>query len=334
MTKDRPERGLVAWDSPTLEVDLGDSFSEVATEVLRCGEAALIQVRKSLDHWIASGAAWKTLQLGAMHRSNSNEPSGRRYAAAYSLLIHPYPELARIDRKTRNDAIWLFENQEPVKDWLQTLPQKRQDRVNHPTRVREHFEKRHPARASKRSTVKRPRPAPRVILLRPLGEATREDLELIVGELQSRLDARDQELLTLSAELAERDREIARLKNDLAWERAERRQLEGLVAPAAATVVRPDGETVEIIHAVSRDSYEVPVPSAYGQPDFAAWARLVKVRIAELSLRELDWLLQDNRESLDAVEGFQQGAGSGLTQRIRQRIEELADKEAEAEPTA
>ncbi len=96
-----------------------------ADAVLALGEAALLEVRqRTLEHWVAAGAAWKTLQLSAMHRSRSNQPADRRYAAVYAALEHPWPELARVDRNGRKDAIWLFEREDDVRLWLATLSQK------------------------------------------------------------------------------------------------------------------------------------------------------------------------------------------------------------------
>lgn len=58
-------RSLRALDNPTLsarddaadDVDPGDSLTPVAHEAITLGEAALVAVRKTLDHWIAADAA-------------------------------------------------------------------------------------------------------------------------------------------------------------------------------------------------------------------------------------------------------------------------------------
>jgi len=115
-----------------------------ADEVLALGEAALRDRRKrSVDDWVMAGASFKTLRLYAMHRSNSNRPIGRRYAEVYAALEHPYPELRETDRTTRSDAIWLFENEDAVKEWLATVPKNQRDRWTHPNTVREKYSKRH-----------------------------------------------------------------------------------------------------------------------------------------------------------------------------------------------
>lgn len=54
------------------------------------GEQAVRDTRKrGVDAWVMAGAAFKTLQLYAMHRSNSNRPAGRRYAGVYAALEYP-----------------------------------------------------------------------------------------------------------------------------------------------------------------------------------------------------------------------------------------------------
>jgi len=76
--------------------DLGDGLPEVMHGVIARGEQALRQLRENtVADWISAGAAWKTMQGIAMYRSNSNQPIGRRYAAAYHLLAQPWPELRR-----------------------------------------------------------------------------------------------------------------------------------------------------------------------------------------------------------------------------------------------
>jgi len=157
-----------------------------------------------------------------------------------------------------------------------------------------------------------------------LRERSWGDLKLIIAELEQRVDERDQEIAERDLEIEELVRENARLKNELAFDRASPRQFEGIVAPTDATIVRPSGEPV--VHAVSRDSYEIAVPVNYGHPDYTAWARLVATPITELSVRELDWLFQDNHANLDALETAYPGAGVRLTERIRQRIGEVADR--------
>ena len=319
----RPEAPRSGLD-PTFD----DSLSPIAREVIGRGEDALIAVRtRTLDHWIAAGAAWETLQQAAMHRSSSNHPTGGRYAKAYRLLEHPWPELSRIDKATRSDAIWLFRNEELVKSWLMTLTRKERDQWNHPTTVRRHYERRHPHPLSgKPPTTRKPRPSrhSRGWEPRPLGHRSREDLEAIIVEQESLIAERDREIIELSDQLEEQRRTIEQLRDDLSQERDTRRQLESVVAPATATVVRPDGEPAEIVQAITRASQEVLPPIRHGQPDWPAWARKLRLLTGQLTIIELHWLRTDNRPHLDAYERAHPGAGRGLEARITVRIAELA----------
>ena len=134
---------------------------------------------------------------------------------------------------------------------------------------------------------------------------------------------RDREIADLNDLVEEQRRKIEQLTNDLAWERESRRQLEAVAAPSSATVVRPNSETVEIVHAISRESQEVSPPLSHGHPDYAAWAKQLVSRIDELSAMELRWLLIDNDAHLEAYEATFPGAGVALEDRIARRIAEL-----------
>ena len=308
--------------------DFGDGLPDVMHEVIARGEQALRQLREDrVACWTAAGAAWKTMQGIAMYRSNSNQPVGRRYAAAYHLLEKPWPQLTKIDRKTRNDAIWLFEQEDLVQTWLATLSQKERDQWGHPTTIGRHYEKRHPKMLPDRP------PPPwrdrnrhhRVWKRKKLAERSREDLEAMIGELVEQLADRERHIIELEELLAEKDRENTQLRNDLAWERAARMQLEAAAAPAAApvTAIRPDGGTAEIVHAISRESQAITPPESHGRPDYRSWAGLVAERIKALSALELYWLLADNAPYIDAYEKALPGAGIGLKNRINARIAEL-----------
>ena len=153
---------------------------------------------------------------------------------------------------------------------------------------------------------------------------------MMIGELVEQLADRERHILELEELLTEKDRENAQLRNDVIWEQTRRMQLEAAAAPAAApvTVVRPDGETAEIVHAVSRQSQEiVPPESNDGRPDYGTWALLVAERIEELSTLELYWLLADNSAHLEAYEAAYPGAGAGLKDRINSRIAALEESQ-------
>jgi hypothetical protein len=63
----------------------------------------------TLDGWIAAGGLWKASRLAAMYCSNSNASADRRNNA-YAILGHPWPELAKIDKTSRKDAMWLHQS--------------------------------------------------------------------------------------------------------------------------------------------------------------------------------------------------------------------------------
>jgi len=147
----------------------------------------------------------------------------------------------------------------------------------------------------------------------------------MIGELGKQLDDRDFEITELYELLPEKDRRIAQLEIDLVWARAERRQQVSTM-PNSATVIRPNGEAAEIMHAVSRASQEIVPPELYGHPDYAGWGKLVTARVPSLSTLELYWLIADNQAHLDAYEAAYPGAGVGLEDRINARIAELEER--------
>ena len=309
-------RSLPGPDAEPRE-SFGHGLPPVVGEVIEAGERALVAVRRrTVDHWIKAGAAWKALQLQAMFRSRSNAPAGRRYAAVYAMLVHPWPELTKVDRTTRKDAIWLFENDDRVLPWLAALSTKERDRWTHPSTVRRHYERRHPeVRVGKPHKPRPPRQV-RQREARPLGERTPEDLEAIIAELEEALADRDRELIEKDALLEERDRLIAQQRNDLAWLQAEVRQYQRIVTPPfAAEVVR--------------ESREVVPPVRFDKPHYAGWARLMAAKIAAATTaEELEQLRADNREHIAAFEAETPGGGKGVEQRIDARLSEVTEKPA------
>jgi hypothetical protein len=207
------------------------------------------------------------------------------------------------------------------------LSQKERDQWVYPGTLRRHYEKRHP------NLLPAKPPPPwrdrnrhhRVWNREKLGERSREDLEALIGKLFEQLDDDQRHILELEEQLTEKNRENARLHEDNAWLQAEIRQLEATAGPPAGpvTVVRPDGKTGEIVHAISRESQAITPPESHGRPDYSSWARLVAARIKALSTPELHWLLADNAPSIDACEAAYPGAGVGLRDRINARIAEL-----------
>jgi hypothetical protein len=228
----RPEEGV----DPTFDSGLPEKIDEV----FRLGEQALSSLREdTVQKWIAAGAAWQTMQQLAIYRSHSNRPKGRRYAAAYALLEHPWPELKRVDPKSRMHAIWLFTEQDIVLAWLASLPTSQRDKWCHPTVIRRHFLQRHPNLPPKKTTAHKRRPSKRNHKgwnTAPLGERTIEDLRAMVKELGDQLVDRDQEIAELHEVIEGQDQRIAELEHDLEWEQAEKRQLNSILARGAGVL--------------------------------------------------------------------------------------------------
>jgi hypothetical protein len=314
--------------------DLSEGFDPIAREAIEIGEQALTDLRENtVARWISAGGAWKILQLAAQNRSGSNVPSGQRYNRVYAVLVHAWPQLAKVDKATRAHAVWLYENSDAVLRWLATLSQKERDKWVYPGTIRRHYEKRHPYDMAPNEPPPRRKGRDRHQRewnRKPLGGRSYEDLMTMIGELGQQVADRDREILELHVVVEEKDREIGRLRNDLAWERMANRQLEDSQIPPGATVLRPDGEAAEIVHAITRASHEIVPPESHGYPDYSAWAKLVIARTGELSAIELRWLLIDNSAHLDAYEEAYPGAGVGLEDRINARIAELESAEISA----
>jgi hypothetical protein len=250
-----------------------------------------------------------------MYRSNSNAPAGRRYNVAYAILGHPWPELAKIDKKARNDAIWLFETEDEVRFWLASFPQNQRDRWTHPSVIRRNYEKQRPAPEDNKPQPYKPRP-PRTTRgreTRPVKRAdlTREELLAHIEDLERDVSDRDRTIIDQNEQNEAQRSRIAELENDKAWLQAEVRQLQGIVTPA---VVAED----------ARISREVVPPSRLGKPDYGRWARLMARAIATATtVGELEQLRDDNDAHLEAFETEFPGAGVAVEDRISARISEL-----------
>jgi hypothetical protein len=307
--------------------DLGEGFPHIIKEIIEDGEAALTDLRENtVGRWYAVGAACFALRNVALNRSGANAPAGGRYNREYSTLTHLWPQLGKLDKATRSHAIWLYQNYEHVNAWLSTLPQNMRDLWVHPRTVRKHYEKRHPHQEPDKPSKFKPHPRGkrRTWDAEPIGERTVEELKAMVRDLNEMVADRETEIAGLSLLVEQRDREIRQLRNHLAWEIAARKALEKVATPpAAATVVRPNGETVEIVHATARASQEIVPEMKYGQPDFVGWAKQIRERGTKLSVVELNWLLADNSEYFDAYERAFTGAGVGLEDWINDRVRQL-----------
>ena len=171
-----------------------------------------------------------------------------------------------------------------------------------------------------------------VLQHKPGGAGINPALNIIVALIAEQtvlIADREREITEKDALLAEQDRTIRQLQSDLAWERSRARQLESVVTlspdSTPATVKRPDGATVEVMHATARASHEIEPPVIDGQPDYPNWAKQVARRTSKLSALELHWLLADNSAHFDTYERLFPGAGTALENRVMTRIHELEE---------
>jgi hypothetical protein len=307
-------RNITPPDPPQPSIDgtLDEPFSPTAREVIDRGNEALLTERRSVERWVAAGAAWKTLQLAAMHRSNSNRPAGRRYSDSYAILSHSWPELNRVDITTRSDAIWLFENAEIVRLWYDRLDQKQRDRWTHPTTIKNHYRQRSGIRGgappSGRQRPPRQTRPPRE--RQSLTDRTPEDLEAIIADQEDRLADYEREVSDLGRLVDQKDGEIAWLRAEVSQQAQTIRNLEQIAGGSP-----------------SHPSAEIEPPISLGQTDWPAWARALANAISGASdAHHLDALRIDNANHFAAYETAYPGAGRGLEARIDARLAELHEE--------
>jgi hypothetical protein len=121
------------------------------------------------------------------------------------MLVHPYPQLGKLDKAARADAIWLFEHGDVINAWLATLTQSERDRWTHPRSLRRQYQKRHLVAADK---PRKPRFTRHVHqpVLRSLANLTREELEAHILRLEEQVGDRDREIIDLRSTTAQRGR--------------------------------------------------------------------------------------------------------------------------------
>jgi hypothetical protein len=184
------------------------AIPEERRAIILAGQAAIVNRRKALDDWIAIGKAFHELQHEAMQQSNSKQPKGRRYSDAYAALElrQEIANLRKIDKSDRKKAIWLYQNEEPVRHWYATLSQSQRDRWTRTQTIKLHYR-----RASQQDDGEG-KPATK----RPsaLQKARAE-----IAQLHQELDAAEDKILRRDeAELGRLERanaEIARLQEKL-----------------------------------------------------------------------------------------------------------------------
>jgi len=94
-----------------------------------------INSHENFENWIQVGEACADMQTAAMRLAGANDRKGRGYNAAFKVIAHEVPDLAKLDKTTRSHAVWLATHQTAVVAWHQSLPTNIRQQVNHPTAV-------------------------------------------------------------------------------------------------------------------------------------------------------------------------------------------------------
>ena len=112
--------------------------------------------------------------------------------------------------------------------------------------MRKRYGKRYPARPIATAPPKpRPQRQAQQWEKRPLGERTREDLEVMITDLETLVADRDREIQDLNEQLEENDRVIKQLQDDNAWLQIEVKQQQSIICPPIAAEE-------------ARESHEIP----------------------------------------------------------------------------
>jgi hypothetical protein len=179
-------------------IAFNEAWAEIPEErraIILAGEAATL--RKPLDDCIAIGKAFYEVQREAMRQSNSNQPKGRRYLAVYALL-ELRPEITNLQKhkRDRKATIWLYENEEPVRCWYETLTENQPDRWTHPQTIKQRYERMTRSPRVDNAVVGKPSVKP--VSTRDLLKTA----EVRLQEVQEKLDAANAKIRLLERENA------------------------------------------------------------------------------------------------------------------------------------
>jgi hypothetical protein len=196
--------------------------------------------------------------------------------------------------------------------------------------IRRNYEKQRPVPPDKPAAHKRrpPRHA-REYEARPVSRdsLTREEPEAHVADLEHNISDRDRTIIDQNEQLEAQRRRIAELENDRAWLKSEVRQYKSIVASvfgASAADARVFDVSDGFEVSDPRESREIIPPVQFGRPHYAGWARLMAQAIANAeTVAEVEWLRDDNREHIAALEAETPGAGKGIEDRLNRRVLEL-----------
>jgi hypothetical protein len=190
------------------------AIPEESRATILAGEAAIVNRRKPLDDWMAIGKAFHELQHEAMRQSNSKQPKGRRYSSAYALLerLREIANLQKIDKSDRKKAIWLYENEERIRRWYETLSENQRDRWTHPQTIKLHYECMTRAAQSDNAVDGKPavKPASTLDMLKTANVRLRQELDEANDEI--RLLDRDTAIAEIFWRARTRDLDAANAK--------------------------------------------------------------------------------------------------------------------------
>jgi hypothetical protein len=193
------------------------ALSEERRAVILDGEAAIVNHRRVLEHWIAIGKAFYELQAEAVRQSNSNNPRGRCYRAVYALL-ELSPEIANlreIDKSDRATTIWLYKNKGAARRWYATLSQSQRDRWTRPQTIKLQYKRMTGASQQGEGEGKPPTKRPSAW---DRAKAQIAERDAAIARLQQELEEAEDEMLGRDqaelGRLQRKDAEIARLRKE------------------------------------------------------------------------------------------------------------------------
>jgi hypothetical protein len=129
--------------------DLTDELRKVFSE----GEEALRTHRAGLPRVVRIGRAFSEMQQEAMRRSHSNNPIGKRFNEAWAALVHPTPEMTKVNKTDRAQFMWCYQNRELLETWWLTLAENQRDRWGHPDTIKKQYLKAHGDDRKKQGTA-------------------------------------------------------------------------------------------------------------------------------------------------------------------------------------
>jgi hypothetical protein len=111
-------------------------------------EKGVVAIRRINEHttfadWMTVGDACRDMQTAAMQMAHANQPKGRGYNDAFKIIAEQVPDLAKLNKTTRNHAVWMTDpsRKQAIIAWHARLPANIRQEVNHPTTVWRRYQK-------------------------------------------------------------------------------------------------------------------------------------------------------------------------------------------------